>query len=472
MVPSNPASPTLPSPRSPHSPTTSLNQHLAEPLPQLMTTCSLRRSDSVRDAARGETSASYTPGAANANGSSCRRNSLTTPVTSPTQMLFTMPLSPTYQMWTYETAHFQSMREDGRQSRMAMRSPRITLPLRVNTGLSMHSGNGTGTGVGSNSNTYTVPDSARTMASIREDEIQSPFSDTTTLLNWSPPASSDSSPPSPWTSRTTEGLSYTTSTMNTNPNPNPHPNPSSNPLSSSKRLTRPHIPSPISTSASASRSPRSPIRKKPRSHPHPQAQARSRLRLPLPPKYHVVVRKSGTDPYSPTTLRNRIQYMHSVEHLRAPLVPLISVSSGLSHPLFPTTLLQYHLLTHDQLDDLARWYHQVNPPVDETFMYPAWIPAWTTSDPENTMGRASNDRNSIDLETKRRRFGRFIGLRGCESPTAATTTTSSTSSSSGPEGQRERPDELARRMEREWRRALERAAEEEQLWEKGWRGRW
>lgn len=209
-----------------------------------------------------------------------------------------------------------------------------------------------------------------------------------------------------------------------------------------RRLNRPHAPTPILT--------RSPIRKRPRSTRH-----------------HITVRT--TTPLSPTTLRTRLQYANSLQHLRAPLVPLISVSNGLPHPFFPTTLLQYHLLTHDQLDSLARWYHQVDPPLDETFMYPAWIPAWTSLHPQHTYtnvvlgGTSSNAQTGaqVDLETKRRRFGRFIGLRGCESPTTTT---------SGPPD--ERPDELARRMEREWRRALERAEDEERAWEKSWRGRW
>ena len=77
------------------------------------------------------------------------------------------------------------------------------------------------------------------------------------------------------------------------------------------------------------------------------------------------------------------------------------------------------------------------------------------------LGNGGRDGGCVDadLETKRRRWGRFIGLQGCESPTAT-----------GPED--ERPHELTRRMEREWRRALERAEDEERAWEKGWRGRW
>lgn len=250
---------------------------------------------------------------------------------------------------------------------------------------------------------------------IRMQQLTSPsLADVSRLLDWSPPPSSISSP----------------STIRA-------------------RFSRSHSPS---TEANT----RSPIRK----------QRQPRLHLPAPPKYHVTVRRSR----SPTNLRTRRQYLHSVEHLRAPLVPLISVSTGLSHPNFPTSLLQYHLLTHEQLDSLARWYHQVSPPVEETFLYPTWIPAWTSMHHPNNTPTSRSDAEEedqhdididIDLETKRRRWGRFIGLRGCDSPTIQT---------DAPAG--ERPDQLVRRMEREWRRALDRALEDEQMWEKSWRGRW
>ncbi|KAK5193715.1 hypothetical protein LTR92_006055 [Exophiala xenobiotica] len=364
-----------------------------------------------------------------ANHSVCRRNSLTTPVTSPQQASFMMPTSPLF-IRTPERAYFQAAssttaaaaaalksmgleQQDGRQSRMAMRSPPnvdrvLNLPLRVNTSL------------------YNKGDAplSEPMASISEDQDQdqnqdqdqqpSPsFSDaaTLTMMDWTP-----TSPPS---------------------------------SSHLKRIARPHVPTPILT--------RSPIRKRPR----------VRIHLPPPPHYHMVISETSL---SPTSLRTRVQHMHSVEHLRAPLVPLISVTNGLPHPSFPTTLLQYHLLTHEQLDCMARWYHQVDPPLDETFMYPAWIPAWTSMHPGNGNGDSSaahegegdgdgDGDGDVDLETKRRRFGRFIGLRGCESP-----------ASTGPEG--ESPDELARRMEREWKRAIERAEDDERAWEKSWRGRW
>jgi hypothetical protein len=128
------------------------------------------------------------------------------------------------------------------------------------------------------------------------------------------------------------------------------------------------------------------------------------------------------------------------------------VTSGLPHPSFPTSILQYHLLTHRQLDELARFYHQVTPPVRETFSYPARIPVWVSVNEEEDAEHAAE----VDLETKRRRWGRFVGLRGCESPTE----------------EREEEREMEDRMEREWQRALERLRDEERLREKGQRARW
>lgn len=130
-------------------------------------------------------------------------------------------------------------------------------------------------------------------------------------------------------------------------------------------------------------------------------------------------------------------------HLSTPLHPLISVTTSLPHPSFPNTLLAFHLLTHDQLDDLARYYHQVCPPLPETGMYPiVMTPAW--------IEREDHGQGSVDLETKRRRFGRFIGLRGCASPTTITTSNSPSPSPTGTES----VEEMMRRMEREWNQGL------------------
>jgi hypothetical protein len=118
--------------------------------------------------------------------------------------------------------------------------------------------------------------------------------------------------------------------------------------------------------------------------------------------------------------------------------------------------LQFHLLTHEELDNLARFYHQVVPAVRETNRYPGKIKAWV-----------GEEVVQVDLETKRRRWGRFVGLRGCESPVVERSDTGGEV-----ETQRETREEMEGRMEREWRRALERERDEEILREKGLRRRW
>ena len=405
MAPSSPTSPAFPtpSPRSPHSPM-AVDHPMISPLPQLVTTFAseytLHRQAIF--SAKATTPTTTTAPWSRSNGTSCRRNSHASPMNSPAQAAFT-PMSPgfpAYMIRTPERGYFSSAHapivtsrpQDGRQSRMAMRSPGydrvMTLPLRVNTNLAKE--------------TIEEEEHASEMAS-------SASSSSSSLIEWA------SSP-------------------------------------NNRRLVRSHAPAPIHT--------RSPIRKRAKLSRFPQAS-----RLPTPPRYHVTVLPT----FSPTTRRNKQQYLHSVEHLRAPLVPLISVSNGLSHPHFPTSLLQYHLLTHGQLDSLARWYHQVTPPVEETFQYPAWIPAWTSIHPSHAAAVNGEAAVDVDLETKRRRWGRFIGLRGCDTPTVEMEDGVPVQSE---EATRERPDELARRMEREWRRALERAEEESQAWEKSWRGRW
>ncbi|KAJ5591807.1 uncharacterized protein N7459_002176 [Penicillium hispanicum] len=100
-------------------------------------------------------------------------------------------------------------------------------------------------------------------------------------------------------------------------------------------------------------------------------------------------------------------FLPMIRRLRARLIPLISCTTGEIPPQFPPNLLAYHLLTSAQLDELARDFHQVWPPVQQTSCYPIQIPAWIGTPQEA----------AVDLETKRRRFGRFIGLRDCESPT-------------------------------------------------------
>ena len=88
-----------------------------------------------------------------------------------------------------------------------------------------------------------------------------------------------------------------------------------------------------------------------------------------------------------------------LQQMAIKLQPLVSLTVGGPHPDFPCTLLNYWLLTSSQLDELAHFYHQRTPSI-YTYRYPCPV-TW---------------RVDATLEEKRRRIGRFIGLRGCESP--------------------------------------------------------
>ena len=85
---------------------------------------------------------------------------------------------------------------------------------------------------------------------------------------------------------------------------------------------------------------------------------------------------------NPKKRRFHLNFLHYLHHLSQTLAPLVSITTGEPHPAFPRSILHYHLLTSDQLDDLSRYYHQVWPPVPETFGYPIRIPAWVSMEPE------------------------------------------------------------------------------------------
>ncbi|KAH6666635.1 hypothetical protein B0J14DRAFT_196263 [Halenospora varia] len=108
-------------------------------------------------------------------------------------------------------------------------------------------------------------------------------------------------------------------------------------------------------------------------------------------------------------LTNRISQVHpdfpaKLSKMALPLRPLVRINHGDPHPSFPRTYLHFWLLTSSQLDDIASFYHQ-RTPCEFSSLYPC--PVWE-----------SWDRNA-GIEEKRRRIGRFIGLRGCESPVDA-----------------------------------------------------
>jgi hypothetical protein len=103
------------------------------------------------------------------------------------------------------------------------------------------------------------------------------------------------------------------------------------------------------------------------------------------------------------------EFKDKIAHLARKLHPLVSYSTGLIHPYFPKSVLAFNLLTSAQLDALALHFHQVYPPRRETFLYPLPIKPWLTT---NGFLRDLG----VDTEVKRRRFGKFMGLKGCESP--------------------------------------------------------
>lgn len=88
-----------------------------------------------------------------------------------------------------------------------------------------------------------------------------------------------------------------------------------------------------------------------------------------------------------------------LEQMALPLAPLVQLTTGAIHPAFPTTVLNFWLLTDEQLESLAHFYHQTTPcPWSNQYPCPiTWGPA-------------------LSLEEKRRKMGKFIGLRGCEPP--------------------------------------------------------
>ncbi|KAI4136193.1 MAG: hypothetical protein LQ341_005795 [Variospora aurantia] len=82
-------------------------------------------------------------------------------------------------------------------------------------------------------------------------------------------------------------------------------------------------------------------------------------------------------------------------------------------------MLHYNLLTEDQLNELAHHYHQ-RTPSQWSLCYPLPVVGrWHVADDNNSSsappGRGQGQ-GVARLEDKRRRFGRFVGLRGCESP--------------------------------------------------------
>lgn len=190
----------------------------------------------------------------------------------------------------------------------------------------------------------------------------------------------------------------------------------------------------------------------------------SRLRL-------VLHQQKSPKPREPRTLQAELKLLNSK------LCPLYPQPCGPPHPKFPKTILHWLLLTEDELDDLAHYYSQSTPNAF-TASYPApmgwdseflernehptpqmmpwdwpWLqhcavtqsstpgraesPAdepesagWSQTEshyilceaPPSRQSRSSPSRLDDRLSTaeriaiKRRKLGKFMGLRGCETP--------------------------------------------------------
>ncbi|KAJ9429134.1 hypothetical protein QL093DRAFT_2153801, partial [Fusarium oxysporum] len=88
-----------------------------------------------------------------------------------------------------------------------------------------------------------------------------------------------------------------------------------------------------------------------------------------------------------------------LEQMALPLAPLVQLTTGAVHPSFPTTVLNFWLLTDEQLESLAHFYHQ-RTPSPWTNQYPCPV-TW---------------RSDLPLERSDARWASLSGLRGCESP--------------------------------------------------------
>lgn len=165
---------------------------------------------------------------------------------------------------------------------------------------------------------------------------------------------------------------------------------------------------------------------------------------------------------APTTRRNSV-LAKKIATLQLKLAPLVPLPCGPPHPDFPRTLMAFHLLTEDQLDSIAHYYHQ-STPGPWTQHYPATM-NWdkdflvkqqaahaqtprrnsrrlsvqeqefvsdimktvedlqnpiVPSQPEGSEGSSTNPFAGLSdkerIRIKRRKVGKFIGLVGMETP--------------------------------------------------------
>lgn len=107
--------------------------------------------------------------------------------------------------------------------------------------------------------------------------------------------------------------------------------------------------------------------------------------------------------------------------MRLVLCPIRQLPYGDIHPSLPQCVLRYWLLTEDEIDGIAQFYHQTDRSHPYFDRYPGkmnWDNQWLSRPDERTSPRELRQLLTDEerLAMKRRRVGKFIGLRGCQTP--------------------------------------------------------
>lgn len=121
------------------------------------------------------------------------------------------------------------------------------------------------------------------------------------------------------------------------------------------------------------------------------------------------------------TRRNNPDLKRKIDDMRIVLCPIRRLPDGEIHPSLPRTVLKYWLLTEDEIDSIAHFYHQTDRSNEWFNQYPGqmnWDNQWLrrpdgTESPRELKQLPTNEER---LSMKRRRVGKFIGLRGCQTP--------------------------------------------------------
>jgi hypothetical protein len=109
-----------------------------------------------------------------------------------------------------------------------------------------------------------------------------------------------------------------------------------------------------------------------------------------------------------------------IAQLRMKLQPLypVHLPGGPPHTAFPQTVLHFWVLTETEIENCLRYYRQITPDWS-TCTYPCPL-VWDKkflARPDPPQPTIEGQLTDVErLAIKRRMLGKFIGLRGCETP--------------------------------------------------------